>query len=496
MAAVDIIYSITLALMSVVTILFLYNVLSGWTSMNKRFPPGPRPLPLIGNLHMLNLRKPYLTYLELSKIYGPVFSVQVGMRKSVILVGYESIKDALVNFADEFAERAYMPIFEKIDKGKGVIFSHGENWKVMRRFAIMTLRDFGMGKKTIEDKIIEESGFLNQRIEAFNGQPFDNIMILNASVANIIVGILLGRRMDFEDKTFQRLLFLLTENVLLLGTSGVAIYNMYPIFGIFPGSHKEFFRNVEELYAFLKKTFVEHMTHLDREDQRSFIDAFLVRQKEEADNPESYFDNHNLTTLVRNLFAAGMETTATTIRWGLLMMIKYPKIQEKVQEEISQTIGLAQPNYSHHGQMPYTNAVIHEIQRCGDILPMTVAHETTKDVNFRGYFLPKGTPVIPIITSVLNDKTQYPYPDKFNPNNFLDSEGNFVKTDAFMPFGAGRRVCVGETLAKMELFIFFTSLLQKFTFHLPPGTSDVNLNSLGGFTNAPPPQMICAVPRY
>uniref|UniRef100_A0A8C5MWS1 Cytochrome P450 n=1 Tax=Leptobrachium leishanense TaxID=445787 RepID=A0A8C5MWS1_9ANUR len=191
-----------------------------------------------------------------------------------------------------------------------------------------------------------------------------------------------------------------------------------------------------------------------------------------------------------------METTSTTLRWGILMMIKYPEIQEKVQAEIAQTVGLTQPNYSHREQMPYTNAVIHEIQRFGDILPMVVPHEVTKDVDFKGYFIPKGTRVIPLLSSVLRDKTKFKYPDEFNPNNFLDSEGNFVKNEAFMPFGAGRRICVGETLAKMELFIYFTSLIQRFTFCLPPGADDVNLCAPGGFTNAPPAQTICATSRY
>uniref|UniRef100_A0A8C5MS91 Cytochrome P450 n=1 Tax=Leptobrachium leishanense TaxID=445787 RepID=A0A8C5MS91_9ANUR len=488
------IYSIILAVMIIITVYILYSTWNGWTS-NKRFPPGPRPLPLIGNLHILNLKKPYLTFIELSKTYGPVLSVQMGMNKSVVLVGYETVKDALVNYADAFAERAHVPIFEKIDNGMGVLFSHGENWKVMKQFTVTTLRAFGMGKRTIEEKMIEESGYLIQQFDSFKGKPFDNTMILNASVANIIVGIILGHRMEYDDKIYQRLLYLLNENAHLLGSPGVAVYNIFPVLGILPGSHKAFFRNVKELYEFLRNTFVKHMIHLDKDDQRSLIDAFLVRQKEEANNPKTYFHNKNLTSIVRNLFAAGMVTTSTTLRWGILIMIKYPEIQEKVQVEIARTIGLTQPNYSHREQMPYTNAVIHEIQRFGDILPMVIPHEVTKDVDFKGYFISKGTRVIPLLTSVLRDKTKFKYPDEFNPNNFLDSGGNFIKNEAFMPFGAGRRLCVGETLAKMELFIFFTSLLQRFTFCLPPGADDVNLCAPGGFLNAPPPQTICASSR-
>ncbi|XP_044147860.1 cytochrome P450 2K1-like isoform X1 [Bufo gargarizans] len=478
------------------TLLYILNILKKWNESNTNFPPGPRSLPLIGNLHMLNFKKPQLTFLELAKEYGSVFTFHMGMKKMVVLTGYETVRDALVNNAEEFGERAQVKIFQSMDKGMGLLFSHGENWKTMRRFTISTLRDFGMGKSTIEEKITDECVYMTNKLADFKGKPVDNTMILNAAVANIIVSILLGHRMDYNDPQFLRLLSLVNENVRLAGTPMVSLYNIFPFLGLFPGSHRTIVNNVMEQCEFITKTFVEHLKNLDENDQRSFIDAFLVRQKEEAGNPQSYFHNGNLTRVVRNLFSAGMETTSTTLRWGLLLMIKYPKIQEKVQLEISRVLGSAQPMYSHRGQMPFTNAVIHEIQRFSDIVPLNLAHETTKDVTFKGYFLPKGTYIIPLLSSVLRDQTHFEKPEDFYPNHFLDADGNFLKKEAFMPFSAGRRACAGETLAKMELFIFFTTLLQKFTFYLPPGVTDVDLSSVVGITHAPKKQMMCALPRF
>ncbi|PIO25944.1 hypothetical protein AB205_0095990 [Aquarana catesbeiana] len=107
--------------------------------------------------------------------------------------------------------------------------------------------------------------------------------------------------------------------------------------------------------------------------------------------PEStlYYHDDNLTALVNNLFAAGMETTSTALRWGLLLMMKYPNIQKKVQDEIERVIGTAQPQLEHRKQMPYTDAVTHEILRYGDIAPGSLPHATSQDVTFRGYFIPK-----------------------------------------------------------------------------------------------------------
>ncbi|NXE74874.1 CP2K6 protein, partial [Cochlearius cochlearius] len=489
---------VPVGLLFILIVLLILKRQHVWKSHTRgNFPPGPRPLPIIGNLHIMDLKRPYLTMLELSKTYGSVFSIQMGLRKMVVLSGYDTVKEALVNQADAFSGRPKIPVVEKTGKGKGVIFSDGENWKVMRRFTLTTLRDFGMGKKAIEDRIVEEYKCLADTIEAQKGKPLEMTLMMNAAIANVIISILLGKRYDYEDPTFKRLLSLVNENVRIFGTPSVSMYNMFPVLGFLLKNHKIFIKNVKEMRAFVKVTFIEHLKTLDRNDQRSFIDTFLVRQQEEKGKANGYFCNENLIEVVRNLFVAGMETTSTTLRWGFLLMMKYPEIQKKVQEEIEQVIGSNPPRIEHRTQMPYTDAVVHEIQRFANILPLNLPHETTADVTLKGYFIPKGTYIVPLLASVLRDKSQWEKPDIFYPEHFLDSEGKFVKKDAFMPFSAGRRICAGETLAKMELFLFFTSLLQRFTFRPPPGVSisDLDLSPSIGITTAPVTHEVCAVPR-
>ncbi|KAM9382234.1 cytochrome P450 2K1-like [Phaethornis superciliosus] len=463
----------------------------------KNFPPGPRALPLIGNLHLFDLKRPYRTYLKLSKIYGPVFSVQMGLRKVVVISGYETLKEALVNQADAFAERPKIPVFEDLTKGNGIVFAHGENWKVMRRFTLTALRDLGMGKRAIEDRIVEEDGYLADTIASQEGKPFDASKIINAAVANIIVSILLGKRFDYKDSRFVRLLHLTNESVRLAGKPLVMMYNIFPHLGFLLRANKTLLQNRDEFHNYVKVTFVEHLKTLDKNDQRSFIDAFLVKQQEEKSTTNRYFHTGNLLSLVSNLFTAGVETITATLNWSFLLMLKYPEIQRKVQEEIEQVIGSNPPRIKHRTQMPYTDAVIHEIQRFANILPLDLPHETAADVTLKGYFIPKGTYIIPLLTSVLQDKSQWEKPEMFYPEHFLDASGKFVRKDAFMPFSAGRRSCAGETLAKMELFLFFTSLLQRFTFQPPPGVSisDLDLSPAISFNIIPKPYKMCAIPR-
>ncbi|KAG9463908.1 hypothetical protein GDO78_020809 [Eleutherodactylus coqui] len=429
-----------------VVILFLVNAFKNQKQGNyKNFPPGPKPLPIIGNVLMLDMSKPHITFMELSETYGPVFSVNIGMTKTVVLCGYETIKDALINHADAFSDRPIVPVTTKLLGNNGVVFSSGENWKVMRRFTLTALRDYGMGKKAIENKIIEEAECLVQKLKSYEGKPFDNLTSINAAVANIIVSILLSQRFEYEDPTILRLMSLTNENLRLLGSPWIRMYNSFPsLMDWLPGAHRTIFRNFREFQKFIRATFTKQKKELDVNDLRNLVDAFLAKQQE--GKPESeYYHNDNLTALVRNLFAAGMETTSTILTWGLLLMMKHPEIQQKVHDEIERVIGSAPPQMEHRKQMPYTDAVIHEIQLFGDIAPSSVSHATSEDVTFRGYFLPK-------------------------------------------------RSCAGETLAKMELFLFFTTLLQNFTFKPTPGAK-LDLSPAMGSTNSPKPFEICATSR-
>ncbi|OCT81360.1 cytochrome P450 2B1 isoform X2 [Xenopus laevis] len=481
--------------LSVVVCIFLLKVFYGGKKDSQNFPPGPKPLPLIGNLHMMNMEKPYLTFMELAKKYGSVFSVQLGTEKVVVLCGADSVRDALINHADEFSGRPEVAIFEEIFKGHGIIFANDENWKVMRRFSLSALRDFGMGKKTIEEKISEESDCLVETFKSYGGKPFDNTLILNAAAANIIVHILLNHRFDYQDPTLLKLIKSINDIVRITGSSMVMLYNTYPsIMQWIPGSHKSVVENAERLYAFLIETFTKHRDQLDIGDQRDLIDAFLVKQQEEKSSSTKFFHDENLKVLLAHLFAAGMETTSTTLRWGFLLMMKYPEVQKKVQDEIDKVIGSAEPRLDHRKHMPFTDAVIHEIQRFGNLVPNGLPHATTKDVTFRGYFIPKGTHVIPVLTSVLQDEAYFKKPEEFYPEHFLNSEGLFLKNEAFLPFSAGKRICAGETLARMELFLFFTKLLQNFTFQPPPGV-EVDLTCGVAITSIPLEHEICALPR-
>ncbi|XP_029965722.1 cytochrome P450 2K1-like isoform X2 [Salarias fasciatus] len=480
------------ALLTALTVWLVYSFQN-----QRKEPPGPMPLPLIGNLLQLDVKAPYNSLMELSKKYGEIFTVYLGTKKVVVLTGYKAVKEALVTFDDVFGERDPPAFMNDYSQGHGVIWANGDSWKEMRRFSLSNLRDFGMGKKICEDKIIEESHHLIEVFNQFKGEAFDTTQPMNYTISNVISLFAFGRRFEYDEPEFVSMMEGSVRRIEHLGSPSVQRYNSLPRlfrWAVDLGPAQAAIRiNKENLWAIINR--LKEM--FDPQACRSFVDAFLLQQQKLAKSGTTnrHFHSDNLLNTVSNLFAAGSETTSTTLRWGLLFMTKYPKIQDQVQEELRRVVGIRQVQLSDRKSLHFTNAVIHEVQRLANLTPLALPHKTTQDISFHGYFIKKGTTVCPLLMSVLYDETEWERPRSFHPAHFLDANGEFVKRDAFIPFSAGRRICLGEGLARMELFIFFCTLLQHFRFTPPPGVSedDLDLTPHPGFTLAPLPHKLCAV---
>ncbi|XP_057678894.1 cytochrome P450 2K1-like isoform X1 [Corythoichthys intestinalis] len=487
-----------LAAAAALLLLVLTLVSTSGRQKSPKGPPGPRPLPVLGNLLQLDLKRPYNTLVEMSKKYGPVFTIYMGSKKVVVLAGYKAVKEALVNHAaDVFGDRDVLRIVKEYNDGHGVIWSNGDSWKEMRRFALSNLRDFGMGKKACEDKIVQECQHLLGVFRDFGGHAFDTTQPVNYAVSNVICSIVYGKRFDYDDPEFTAMVDGMNRKIQLAGSPSTQIYNFFPWLGKRLPQNKEFFRLTADHGKKNLEIFRRMKESLNPLMCGSLVDAFFIRKQhlEESGVTNSHFHDENLMWTVQNLFAAGTDTTAATLRWSLLFMAKYPDIQEKVREELSRVIGERQVQVEDRKNLPFTDAVIHETQRLANIAPMAIPHRTSQDVTFRGYFIEKYTTIYVLLTSVLYDESVWEKPHSFHPDHFLDKDGKFVKNDAFMPFSAGRRVCLGESLARMELFIFFVTLLQHFRFRPPAGVSEENLDLTPrvGFTLSPTEHMLRAL---
>ncbi|XP_048108790.1 cytochrome P450 2J6-like isoform X2 [Alosa alosa] len=396
----------------------------------KTFPPGPLCWPVIGNTVTIDFKKAHLELCRLAEQYGNIYSLKMSSSWSVVLNGYKMVREALVTQGDTMADRPESALSMEVSNHLGVVTSNGYLWRQQRKFALFTLKYFGVGKKSLESAILDEFTHLSRDIEELDG-PHQTVR------------------------------------------------NIY-----------------DHVKVFLREEIEQHKKDWEPSEPRDYIDCYLNEIEKSKENAAAGFTEDNLIMCSLDLFVAGSETTSTTLRWSFLYMAKYPEVQEKVQAEIDRVIGQSRlPTMADRADMPYTDAVIHEIQRIGNIAPLGLPRYTTKDVQLGDYLIPKGTEIIANLTSVMFDKEEWETPHTFNPGHFLNKEGKFVKNPAFIPFSAGKRVCLGESLAKMELFLFFTSFLQRYTFSMPAGVKPV-MDFRFGITLAPQPYEICATPRH
>ncbi|XP_069347013.1 cytochrome P450 2D17-like isoform X2 [Eulemur rufifrons] len=494
----DVLVSLALA---VVIFLLLVDLMHRRPRWAARYPPGPMSMPGLGNLLQVDFQDIPCCFSQLRRRFGDVFSLQLAWTPVVVLNGLEAVREALVKHNEDTADRPPSPVYEYMGyrpHAEGVILArYGPAWREQRRFSLSTLRFFGLGKKSLELWVTEEAACLCAAFADQAARPFSPNALLNKAVGNVIASLTYGRRFEYDDRTFLRLMELAMES--LKEDSGLLreVLNSVPVLLRIPGLPGKVFSAQKGFMALLDELVTEHrMTRDPAQPPRDLTDAFLAEVEKAKGNPDSSFNDENLRMVVSDLFSAGMVTTSTTLAWALLLMILHPDVQRRVQQEIDEVIGkVRQPEIGDQAHMPFTTAVIHEVQRFADIIPLGVPHMTSRDIKVQGFLIPKGTTLFTNLSSVLKDEAVWEKPFRFHPEHFLDAQGRFVKPEAFMPFSAGRRTCLGEPLARMELFLFFTSLLQRFSFSVPPGHPRPSDHGVCNFLVTPSPYQLCAVPR-
>ncbi|XP_077998359.1 cytochrome P450 2U1-like [Glandiceps talaboti] len=383
----------------------------------------------------------------------------------------------------------------------GIVNTMGKTWKEQRKFALRTLHSFGMGKEALEEVMLREVEYVVEAFEKTAEESFDPSHALQKAISNVISTIVFGSRFDYNDEFFCKLLKDMDE--MFENTVGALLIDLFPRLVYFADSLdpatpkfkaclKALESKIDECKARVTKT-----DSPTSENPANFIDAYLKHVcKYVGDEDSSFKNEYHLSEVIMEMFFGGTDTTLTTLQWAFMYMLENPDVQRKVQEEIDRVVGRDRlPHWEDRLQMPYTEATILEFQRVNPVLPLAVPHATTENVEFRGYSIPKGTMVFINLFSVSRDERYWEEPAKFDPGHFLNKEGEVVKSDTSLPFSAGGRECLGTQLAKPELFVFFTRLLQQFSFVHVDESSKLNFDGVLSTVYRPRPYKLKAIKR-
>ncbi|XP_052799200.1 cytochrome P450 2J3-like [Mya arenaria] len=286
----------------------------------------------------------------------------------------------------------------------GVIWQSGHDWRLTRRFTIQTLRDFGVGKTSLEEKIFSEIDPATEYIKATGAKRFNPRQLTSMMITNNIYGIVFGKRFDFDEADLHSMI----EKLDLLFCRGE------------PGSAEGGFPE------WLLKVVNKSCCSMGGGGKQ--FDWVVL---------SIYFTAGNMNRMIMDLFLAGSETTSNTVNWTLLYLQEYPDLQTKCRHEIQQACGGRNVSWTDRGTLPYTEAFLLEVQRISNIAEFSLPHTNQVQVTLGGYNIPAHSLIRANLYSANMDRKYWSDPHKFNPDRFLKN-GKTFGHPAFMPFSTAK----------------------------------------------------------
>lgn len=464
--------------------LVVYFILSYLRKGKKRYPPGPKGWPILGYLPILISSQPGEVIKKFQQQYEHVFMFPVGTQNIVIFNSMEAVKDSYIKQGEVFSGKPSG--FNLMNYGTeylGVFTEEGDSWKEQRKFIMSTLREFGVGKLAIENKILEECDALKQEVAKSGDDPFTVVSVFGKATTNVITSIVFGNRYDYDDPKFIKWVNIC--NRIEIELSKLTLMDFFPLIDKLPG----WMNGLNHVDQTLKGYHEHANEQIDRQiktykenEPRGFIDCFLdeMHRRDRKGEKNHFFDSHRMTINVLVLNIGGTVSTTMTLTWTIKLLLMNPNALKKLVQEIDTVIGRErQPSWLDRANMPYTEAVMYEVSRVSDLGPIGVPRSNTEEVKVLGYDIPKRSMVFINHGKLNSDPELWGDPENFRPERYIDANTNAcVKPEYLLPFGAGRRSCPGDVLARMNIFLMLVSLLQNFTISLPSNTNMKELDDV------------------
>ncbi|XP_030520332.2 cytochrome P450 71B10-like [Rhodamnia argentea] len=453
----------------------------------KNLPPGPPPLPIIGNLHQLG-HLPHQSLWELSRRYGPVMLVRLGCVPTVIISSPNAAREALKTHDLNCCSRPRLLgtgrlTYDHLD----VAFTeYGDYWREMRKLYLLKLLS---AKRVQSFRYVreEEVGAMIESIakSAKGGTLVDMREKLMALTVSITCRVAFGQAspLEFNDGSFVDMIH---EALAMLGSFSAS--DFFPRFGWtvdrFTGLHSRLEKSFRQLDNFYQKVIEEHRnTRRSKEEGEDIVDLLLKMERDQTELAGVRLKEDNIKAILMDIFLAGVDTGAVAMEWTMAELARNPRAMRKAQEEIRSCIGNKERVMEDdlHG-LKYLKLVLKEAMRLhppGVLIP----RETLGHFKLFGYDVDPKTRVHVNVWAIGRDPGVWEDPEEFVPERFEDSpidyKGNHFE---LLPFGAGRRVCPGISMGMASVELALANVLHSFDWELPKGMTerDVSMDEGAG----------------
>ncbi|XP_076452182.1 cytochrome P450 1A1-like [Babylonia areolata] len=473
------------------------------TTMKKKrynLPPGPWGLPLVGYLPFFG-PMPHVTFTEMRKKYGDVVSITMGSWPAVVISGCDAIKEALVTKRDDFAGRPAFTTSVLLNDGRNFGFgAYGPVNRMQRKIVSNVVYTFSNARKNpIEDIIRSDAKIIVEEFLSHGGKSFCPLEQLSVAASSMVYQLCYGRLRNIrEDEDFLETVRQ-TNNFSEFTKAGNPVDVMPWLRYVMPSKISKFLELLKMSVDVRSKKVEEHESSFHESDLRDIADGLIHAGNNLSKEEKALgLDKNRVVENLDTVFGAGTSTVSSNLKWFVGLMATFPEVQEEVFQQINDVVGQDRDiTLADRTQLPLLEATLYEILRFIGTVPFAIPHSTTCDTTLQGYDIPEGTVVLVNLYSAFMDEKVWGDPKIFRPQRFLDSEGQLDRglVEQVPAFSLGRRRCVGEVLARMELFLFTGTLIQRLKFFKPPEQPDFELKQNFGLTLEVQPYNVCVIKR-
>ncbi|CAI5439013.1 unnamed protein product [Caenorhabditis angaria] len=435
--------------------------------------------------------------------YGGIFTLWLPY-PTIVIADYDMLKRNIVKNGEAFSGRPDTFIMDMLVQGNfGLFFMENIWWKAQRRFTTHIFRSLGVGQAGTQDTISSLATGLVEKIDVAKDKPIELRPLLVHVVGNVIHKHLFGFTREWDEKEIHDFHIAINDVLEHFTSPKTQLLDAWPwlayldkplALGI-PNATRANDAILQSLEDALRK----HKDGINYdEDPSSYIDGFLKEMKARAAENAlaDGFTEKQLIVAIYDLYSAGMETIIIVIRFAMLYLVNFPETQQKIINELDEFVGRErQVVMDDQKLLPYTCAFLQEVYRLGYVLPVNFLRSTLENVeNCEGYRLKAGTRIIAQFQSVHVDKKHFDNPEEFRPERYLNEKGEYIRDERINPFSMGKRSCLGENLARMEVFLYFCTLVQNFEWY-PDGAVAPKIEVITSSLRAPKPYKLRAVRR-
>ncbi|XP_046550255.1 cytochrome P450 2C15-like [Haliotis rubra] len=435
-----------------------------WKRKYSKMPPGPKPLPVLGNFQEIKDSTMLNDLTRLGSQYDGIFTVHLLMEPVLILDQFHIIRDLLLSpaYADIFSGRVNSYISKYLLPDDLLFQTASDTQQYLRKLTFRGIKQYGTALKNVEHLAQTEIQEMINRCRERNGVSFDPWNDLNQYVSNVILVLLCGRKFQLGHKTLENCQKISDAYDVLLHHKNQFLIDNVPFSTTLIPQLRHACQFLKDGYHYFTETF-DKISQESKDTTPNCLYTLLLQEHEEG-----LISTENIKGVMVDSLLAGVITTKPTMYNALAAMVNFPEVQKKIQEEIQRVVGKDRlPGLEDRNKMPYSKAVELELYRYYTPIGTPGPRNTTQDCSFKGYSIPKGTRVIYNVWRVHHDESFWENPFTFDPTRFLDDNGELLpsedeKRQRLLTFGVGKRSCIGEKLARVRIFLGLTSILQNF----------------------------------